>query len=132
MENEWLAASYRIFQHEGGKVLSAWVRGVVRGGFGVHETSRSWNVTHLRTGWSAFACATAYGAQIVAEYLIENYQADFDRLKIRGLAVENFLALENKVRADEKLWRLRRVHCITRTELKRRGNPEQPEFEIVS
>jgi hypothetical protein len=132
MPSEWTIRTYQIKQHANGEILTAHLRGQTRDGFGIHQTGDGWSVTHLNSGWATFMSRTEEGAKIIADYLIGNYAAEFERLKISGCAVENFRLLAERIEADAALWNLRRLYAIPQRELNRTGKSSQPKLEVIS
>ena len=132
MQGEWTRQTYRIKQHAGGQILTEQVRGRVREGFGIHRILRGWSVTHLKSGWATFISGTEEGARILADHLIGNYAAEFERLNISGCRAENYRLLAERIEADETLWHLRRLHAVPQRELNRSGREEQPMLEVIS
>jgi hypothetical protein len=132
MPSEWTRQTYKIKQHANGEILTEQVIGQTRQGFGIHQTGDGWSVTHLKSGWATFISGTEEGAKIIADYLIGNYAAEFERLNINGCAVENFRLLAGRIEADELLWNLRRLYAIPQRELNRRQSESQPKLEVIS
>jgi len=132
MRGEWTIQEYKIKQHANNQILSEQVRGLARGGFGIHQTGDGWSVTHLKSGWATFISGTEEGAKLIADYLTENYAAEFERLVVNGCAVENFRSLAGRIEADEALWNLRRLYAIAQRELNRSGREPQPKMEVIS
>lgn len=130
--SEWTPQTYRIKQHAGGEILTEQVSGRTRGGFGIHQTGDGWSVTHLKSGWATFISGTEGGATLIADYLIENYAAEFERLNVNDCTVENFRMLAGRIEADEALWNLRRLYAVSQRELNRRGREPQPKLEVIS
>jgi hypothetical protein len=132
MRSEWTRQTYQIKQHANGEILAERVRGQTREGFGVHQTSDGWSITHLKSGWATFMSRTEDGAKLIADYLTDNYAAEFERLNVNGCAVENFRPLAGQIEADARLWNLRRLYAISQQELNRRGREPQPMLEVIS
>jgi hypothetical protein len=132
MRSEWTRQTYRIKQHANGEILAERVRGQTCEGFGIHQTSDGWSITHLKSGWATFISRTEEGAKLIADYLTENYATEFERLNINGCAAENFRLLAERIEADELLWDLRRLYAILQRELNRKGREPQPKLEVIS
>jgi len=132
MIHKWTIQTYRIKQHTDGQVLTEQVLGQARERFGIHETTYGWSITHLKSGWAIFMSRTEDGAKIIAEYLIENYAADFERLNISGYIVKNFKSLGDRIETDTELWNLRKLFAIPQRELDRRRMEMQLKMQIVS
>jgi hypothetical protein len=132
MPSEWARQTYRIKQHADGQILSEQVRGQTREGFGIHRIAHGWSITQLKSGWATFISGTEEGARIIADYLIGNYAAEFERLHISGCRVENFRLLAERIEADAALWHLRRLYAVPQRELNRSGREAQPKLEVVS
>jgi hypothetical protein len=132
MRSEWTRQTYRIKQHANGEILAEQVHGQTREGFGIHQTSDGWSITHLKSGWATFMSRTEEGAKLIADYLICNYAAEFERLNINGCAVENFKQLAGRIEADAWLWNLRRLYAVSQHELNRRGRESQPMLKVIS
>ncbi len=103
MANDWEKANYIIQVCLDDQVVGCEVAGVVKSGFGIHETNGAWNITHLATGFNCLSAADFDGAEIVARYLIKNYLPEFERLIITGKTLENYRQLEEKITSDREL-----------------------------
>ena len=132
MASEWTIQSYRIKQHTNREILTEQVIGQTRDGFGIHQTSDGWSITHLKSGWATFISGTEEGAKLIADYLTDNYAAEFERLNVNDCTVENFRLLAGRIEADKELWNLRRLYTVSQRELKRRGREPQPKLEVIS
>lgn len=132
MRSEWTRQTYQIKQHANGEILAEQVHGQTREGFGIHQTSDGWSITHLKSGWATFMSRTEDGAKLIADYLTCNYAAEFERLKINGSAVENFRLLAGRIEGDALLWNLRRLYAISQHDLYRLGREAQPMLEVIS
>ena len=132
MPNEWTLGAYRIKQHADGQILTEQVLGQTRQGFGIHQAADGWSVTHLKSGWATFISGTEEGAKIIADYLTENYAAEFERLTISGYTAENYGLLAERVEADEALSKLRRLYAIPQRGLNRGRTEVQPKLEVIS
>jgi hypothetical protein len=132
MSSEWTSQTYLIKQHANGEILTDQVIGQTRAAFGIHQTSDGWSITHLKSGWATFISGTEEGAKIIADYLIANYSAEFERLQISGCTVENFRLLAGRIETDAALWNFRRLYVVSQQELNRRGREAQPKMEVLS
>ncbi len=132
MPSDWTSQIYQIKQHANREILTEQVRGQARDGFGIHQTSDGWSITHLKSGWATFMSRTEQGAKLIADYLSGNYAIEFERLNINGCAVENFRLLAGRIEGDGELWNLRRLYAIPQFELNRRGREPQPKLEVIS
>ena len=129
--NDWEKANYIIQVCLDGQIISQEVAGVVKSGFGIHETNGAWNITHLATGFNCLSAADFDGAKIVARYLIDNYQPEFERLKISGTTLENYRPLEERITTDGDLAYLKKLYGDDRSETKNRENRKMT-MKIIS
>ena len=125
----WEKEEYTIQMQLDGRIFGEIVSGITKGGFGVHETDAGWNVTHVASGWNCFTAVSEDGAVILADYLMENYHRDFDRLKISGTELENYKQLETKIKTDPELKTLVRLFAI---ESETKPGPKQLGVKIIS
>ena len=134
MGSQWVMRNFPIKQYASGQILIAQVRGQACAGFGIHQMSDGggWSITHLKSGWATFMTRTEEGAKLIADYLTDNYAAEFARLNVSGCAVENFRLLAEAIETDEALWNLRRLYAISDHDLNRRGKEPQPKLEVMS
>lgn len=73
---------------------------------------------------------SAEGAKILAQYLIENYLSDFEKLKISGITIKNYKLLAGKIALDDELARLRKSVADDRPEVTESRN--QLSLKIIS
>ena len=122
MANDWENSTYPIQARLDGQIVSYEVAGIIKSGFGIHEAGGAWNITHLTTGFNCLTAAYFDGAKIVAQYLIENYLPEFERLKITGTMVENYRPLEEKITTDVELAYLKELYGDDGSEVEKKEN----------
>ena len=125
----WEKEEYTIQMQLDGRIFGETVYGIAKGGFGIHAAGDGWNVTHIASGWNCFTAASENGAVILADYLMENYHRDFQRLKISGTELENYKQLETKIKADKELKTLVKLFAI---ESETKPGPKQIKVKIIS
>jgi hypothetical protein len=125
---EWTLEAFQIsYRNDAGEVRKLGVDGYCKNGFAIHqavfpsEPPDSYVVTSLHTGFACFRAPNLAKAMYIADYLIEFYAADFEKLRPNCEFAYDTKPLARKLQRDENFLNILRQNSYSRAELVEAG-----------